>query len=166
MKQTLKKVGGSREAQDIRQLDKSIPDHIKPSTKNSAKQHSQTKVSYPSKLYCGRRKVVGIRVDENLYNEFKPVAKRVFGSVCRPIEGFMASVVALDRMGANFGNTIEVHEIKIERNLRARRGLPVEGGLGNFYDGDMWHRVDAPFNENNHGVGCRCRVCFGRGKRK
>jgi len=88
--------------------------------------YDTAKVSYPKSLFSGRRKVVGIRIDENLYSAFKPIAKRVFGSVCRPIESFMASVVALDNVGANFGNTIKVHEIKIERNLRARRRLVVE----------------------------------------
>lgn len=88
--------------------------------------YDTTKVSYSKSLFSGRRKVIGIRIDENLYLAFKPIAKRVFGSVCRPIESFMASVVALDQTGANFGNTIQVHEIKIERNLRTRRQLVVE----------------------------------------
>jgi len=92
--------------------------------KNNA--DSSTKVSTSSQLFCGRRKVVGIRVDENLYLAFKPVAMRVFGSVCRPVESFMATIVALDRHPANFGNTVEVGTIVIERNLRERRRLVVD----------------------------------------
>jgi len=88
--------------------------------------NSSTKVSTSSQLFCGRRKVVGIRVDESLYLAFKPVAMRVFGSVCRPVESFMATIVALDRHPANFSNTIEVKKIVIERNLRERRKLVVE----------------------------------------
>ena len=86
---------------------------------------SRTNVNFG--LWGGARKVVGIRCDITLYNAFKPVARRVFGSVCRPIESFMASVVGLDREGdVNFGNTFEVGKIVIERNLRSRRKLVVE----------------------------------------
>jgi hypothetical protein len=70
--------------------------------------------------------VVGVRVDESLYLAFKPVAMRIFGSVCHPIESFMATIVALDKHPANFGNTIAVEKIVIERNLRERRRLVVE----------------------------------------
>lgn len=88
--------------------------------------YDTAKVSYSKTLYSGHRKVVGIRIDENLYKTFKPIAKRVFGSVCRPIETFMASIIAISQTEVNFGNTINVHEIKIERNLRARRRLVID----------------------------------------
>jgi len=70
--------------------------------------------------------VFGIRVDESLYLAFKLVAMRVFGSVCRPVESFMATIVALGRHPPNFGNTIEIEKIVIERNLRERRRLVFE----------------------------------------
>jgi len=95
-----------------------------------SKLHSITGVnpvrSHGIGLWGNRRVVVGIRVDEGLYNAFKPVAKRVFGSVCNPLEAFMAAVLATAQSGVNFGNTVEVGTIVIERNLRERRRLVVE----------------------------------------
>jgi len=79
-------------------------------------------------IWKGNRKVVGIRIDEDLYLAFKPVAKRVFGSVCRPVEAFMASVIAMAKTGVNFGNTITIEGgLHVERNLRPRRRLVVDG---------------------------------------
>jgi len=72
------------------------------------------------------RVVMGVRVDSELKKRFKLVAKRVFGSVCNPIESFMATVVSCAESGVNFGNTVEVGTIVIERNLRERRRLGVE----------------------------------------
>jgi len=83
----------------------------------------------------------------------------------------MASVIAIAETGVNFGHTIEVHEIRIERNLRARRGLGVdESGLVvdkpeyNYYDpkvGD-WKSVEvdqSKLNENGHVRWCGCFLC-------
>lgn len=106
-------------------------------------------------VWGNRRVVAGVRVDEGLYLAFKPIAKRVFGSTCRAVEAFMAAVVACNNNAVNFGNSVEINEVIIERNLRARRSLVV----GNFFDGLLWKTVDAPFNENGHGVGCKCVVC-------
>jgi len=89
-------------------------------------QYSHTKVNSGFGVWGNRRVVVGIRVDEKLYEAFKPVAKQVFGSVCRPIEAFMASIIATAQTEVNFGQTIEIKEIRIERNLRARRALVVD----------------------------------------
>jgi hypothetical protein len=69
---------------------------------------------------------MGVRVDSEFKKRFNLVAKRVFGSVCNPIESFMATVVSCAESGVNFGNTIEVGTIVIERNLRERRSLVVE----------------------------------------
>ena len=99
----------------------------KPKKKNQPKQQSITKVNRGSGHGVGcwgnRRVVAGVRVDEGLYSAFKPVAKRIFGSTCRAVEAFMATIVACSGEAVNFGQTVEVKEIRIERNLRARRGL-------------------------------------------
>jgi hypothetical protein len=65
--------------------------------------------------------VVGVRVDKELYLRFKSVSKRIFGSVCNPIESFMAAVVGLAENGVNPSNTVRIGKIVIERNLRERR---------------------------------------------
>lgn len=84
-------------------------------------------------VWGGKRVVVGVRVDERLYEAFKPVAKLVFGSVCRPVEAFMAAVVASNqtqqltsKLGVNPSNTVEIGKLVIERNVRSRRRLVVE----------------------------------------
>lgn len=132
--------------------------------KHKQQPHSKTSVNTTRKtgvgIWNGKRKVVGIRVDETLYLAFKPIAQHVFGSVCRPIEAFMASVIAMAEDGVNFGNTLKIEGgLHVERNLKPRRSLVVDRELGNFYNGNMWDRVDGPFNDNGHGVGCKCRVC-------
>lgn len=84
-------------------------------------------------VWGGKRVVVGVRIDEKLYEAFKPVAKLVFGSVCRPVEAFMAAVVASNqaqqltsKLGVNPSPTVEIGRLVIERNVRTRRKLVVE----------------------------------------
>jgi hypothetical protein len=85
----------------------------------------EVKVSYvslPKKtVYNGKRNVACIRVDETLYNAFKEVAKRKYGSVCKPVEAFMAGVVALDKLpNVSLCNTVEIKQI-VHRNLGHER---------------------------------------------
>jgi hypothetical protein len=77
-------------------------------------------------IWGNRRVVMGVRVDEELKKQFVLVSKRVFGSVCNPIESFMATVVACQKSGVNFGTTIDVGKIVITRDLKVRRKLVVE----------------------------------------
>jgi hypothetical protein len=76
-------------------------------------------------IWGNRRVVMGVRVDEELKKQFISVSKRVFGSVCNPVESFMATVVACAKDGVNFGQTIDIGKIIIERNLRSRRKLEI-----------------------------------------
>ena len=85
-------------------------------------------VSLPKKItYKGNRNTVSVRVDKGLYLDFKSVAKRVYGSVCKPIEAFMATVIALDQLPEAYkSNTIVLNQT-IQRNLtRERRNLHYE----------------------------------------
>jgi hypothetical protein len=76
------------------------------------------------------RVVMGVRVDSELKKQFTAVSKRIFGSTCNPIESFMATIVASAQNGVNFGTTVEIGKIVIERNLRERRKLEVERADG------------------------------------
>jgi hypothetical protein len=87
---------------------------------------SSTGVNYPQSVFSGVRKPVGFRCDVGLYSAFKPVAKAYFGSVCRPLECFMIAVLALQKEQVNFGKTVVIDRLHIERNLRPRRNLPVD----------------------------------------
>ena len=81
-------------------------------------------------IWGGTRKVIGIRCDENLYNAFKPVAKARFGSVCCAMEGFMAGILgALENSEVNFSNTVNINDLHVHRNLRARRRLDPDSPL-------------------------------------
>jgi len=76
-----------------------------------------------------KRVVAGVRVNEELYKEFKSVSKQLYGSTCRAVEFFMASVVLSARNKVNFSHTqqpIQIGEINIMRNLRPRRSLPFQ----------------------------------------
>lgn len=75
------------------------------------------------------RVVMGIRVDSELKKQFTAVSKRIFGSTCNPIESFMATIVACAETGVNFGRTVEIGKIIIERNLRPRRNLEADGDV-------------------------------------
>ena len=83
-------------------------------------------------IWGNPRVVFGVRVDSELKKRFVSAAKRVFGSTCSPVESFMAAIVGCveqaEKLGVNPSKTvsIEIGEIKIERNLRERRRLVVE----------------------------------------
>jgi hypothetical protein len=87
---------------------------------------SSTKVNYPQNVLSGVRKTFGFKCDTGLAEAFKPVAKRYFGSVCRPLECFMLAVLGLQKEQVNFGQTVRIENLHIERNLRSRRKLVVE----------------------------------------
>lgn len=81
------------------------------------------------KYITGIREPHGIRVDTGLYLRFKPVAKRVYGSVCRAVEIYMIALIETVEKGVHFSNTdkpIHIEKIVIERNLRPRRKLIVK----------------------------------------
>jgi hypothetical protein len=78
-------------------------------------------------IWGNPRVVMGVRVDEGLKKQFNLAAKALFGSTCNPIETFMAAVVGIyqnqELLRVNPSPTINIGEIKIERNLRERRKL-------------------------------------------
>ena len=80
-------------------------------------------------VYKGRRVVWGVRVDENLLKQAKPVLKAKFGSDCRGVEAWLAGLVSITQgeqlLGVNPSNTVEIGKLVIERNLRSRRKLEV-----------------------------------------
>lgn len=69
--------------------------------------------------------MTSIRIDENLYNAFKPVAVAKFGSVCRAVEAIMAGVLgaldSLEKLDAYRPTTIEIKSMPIVREMRSRR---------------------------------------------
>ena len=103
-------------------MDKSNSEHIKPSPphkkNNQKKQDSKTEVY---SVFSGHRVVCSFRCSEELKKAFIPVAKHYFGSVCRPLEAFMASVLTAVDEHVNFGHTIKIEKLQILRNLRPRR---------------------------------------------
>ena len=80
-------------------------------------------------IWGNPRVVMGVRVDSELKKRFSAVSKRVFGSTCNPIESFMATVISCAESGVNFGNTVNIERIVIERNLRERRRLELDKEL-------------------------------------
>jgi hypothetical protein len=85
-------------------------------------------------IWGNPRVVMGVRVDKELKKRFTDVSKRVFGSTCNPIESFMAAIVGVysndNLVRVNPSNTVNIEKIVIERNLRERRKLEVEGSEG------------------------------------
>lgn len=86
-------------------------------------------------IWGNPRVVMSVRVDEKLKEAFTSASKALFGSTCNPIESYMATIVGLyqnERTNRTFGVnpsiTVDIGEIKIERNLRERRKL-TEGGV-------------------------------------
>jgi len=80
----------------------------------------------------GDRKPIAIRIDTGLYSVFKPLAKRVYGSVCRAVEIYITTLIEAVENGVHFSNTeqpIRIEKIVIERNLRPRRNLEFSDGL-------------------------------------
>jgi hypothetical protein len=106
----------------------------KPKTKQKTKQlrlDSMTGVnpkhSHGFGIWGNERVVMSIRVDKKLKLAFKEASKALFGSTCNPLESWMAGVVGIyynqKMSGVNPSITVDIGEIKIERNLRERRKL-------------------------------------------
>jgi len=89
-------------------------------------------------IWGNRRVTMSFRVDEGLKKRFLPFTKRVFGSVCLPLESLMAgilsTVVESEKFGVYPGTTVplkfDVEKIVIERNLRPRRKLELVDEAG------------------------------------
>jgi len=96
-------------------------------SKHESKQStdSTTKVSYPQSVFSGVRRTKGFKCDTGLYKEFKLAAKAKMGSVCRPLECFMVAFLALNKQRVNFGTTVTIENLAVQRNLRSRRRLVV-----------------------------------------
>jgi len=89
--------------------------------------HFSEKGAY--KYVSGVREPISIRIDTGLYARFKPLAKRVHGSVCRSIELYITTLIESVETGVHFSHTerpINIDKIVIERNLRPRRKLEFE----------------------------------------
>lgn len=102
-------------------------DKTKQSNDSSTKVHFSEKGAY--KYFKGKREPISIRINRGLYSRFKPVAQRVFGSVCRAVEIYMVTIIETAETGVHFSNTeqpINIERIVIERNLRPRRKLAVD----------------------------------------
>ena len=78
-------------------------------------------------LWNNPRKTWSCRCDEKLAEAFSCVAIAKFGSICNPIECFMAAIVGAYKVeqmrGVNPSITVNVGVMKIERNLRERRKM-------------------------------------------
>ena len=83
-------------------------------------------------IWGNPREVMSIRVDSKLKPEATKALKAIFGSTCRGVESYLASIVAMyhnrEIDGVYPSNTLSICKIVIERNLRSRRKLlvPVE----------------------------------------
>jgi hypothetical protein len=75
-----------------------------------------------------KRVPITVRINLELYKQFKRYAKAKYGSVCRPVEYWMAVELLTDSEKVHFCNTekpISIGQIVIERNLRPRRNLEI-----------------------------------------
>jgi len=83
-------------------------------------------------IWGNPRVVFGVRVDSELKKRFVSVSRRVFGSTCVAVESYMATIVGCveqaEKLGVNPSKTvsIQIGEIRIERNLRERRRISIE----------------------------------------
>jgi hypothetical protein len=78
-------------------------------------------------IWGNERVPMTIRVDKELKKQFKTAAKSLFGSTCNPLECVMAAFVGTYKnqllKGVYPTFTVDIGEIKIERNLRERRKI-------------------------------------------
>jgi hypothetical protein len=98
-----------------------------PSTSNPrARANVHFSSDYVPSYASGVRIPRTIRIDSGVYKRFKPNAKRIWGSVCNPVEAFMIAVNEMVDKKVYFSNTaqpIRIGRIVVERNLRPRRNL-------------------------------------------
>ena len=112
---------------------KSKPEILTSNKKSTSKKSGVTKVNFlnyiKTEWITGKRTTIGFKGNLDLYREFKPVSKALYGSTCRAFEFFMASLVTSSRQKVNFSlttNPITIENIVIERNLRPRRKLELK----------------------------------------
>lgn len=91
-----------------------------------SKQNSVTKASTLQKVFSGVRKPIGVRIDTGLYSAVKPVLIAKYGSICQPVEAFLVAHLAIAADPASTSHTVRIENLRIERNLRARRHPRVE----------------------------------------
>lgn len=82
-------------------------------------------------VYGNKRKSIGIKIDPQIYEEFKPIAQRYAGSVCCAVEILMLSLIQpLKYNKVHLGNTgefnggglhVTIEDMHLHRNLRERR---------------------------------------------
>jgi len=112
----------------LSQLKQQTTTETTPNTDNSiTKVHFSEMGAY--KYLSGNREPITIRIDTGLYKAFKPVAKRVYGSVCRAVEVYITTLIEATETGVHFSNTsspIKIEKIVIERRVRTRRAFEVE----------------------------------------
>jgi len=78
--------------------------------------------------YANQRVICSFRCDEGLWKHAKPIFKRVYGSICRGIEIYLANFIEATERGVYFSHTekpLRIDKIVIERNLRPRRKLEI-----------------------------------------
>ena len=113
----------------INENPKSFSEEKKPSTTTPCSEKVHFLESDAYKYMSGERKPTGIRVDSGLYKRFKQVSKAIYGSTCRAFELYMIAIIETAEKGVHFSDTqhpIKIENIVIERNIRARRSLPIQ----------------------------------------
>jgi hypothetical protein len=53
----------------------------------------------------GVREPITVRIDRGVYKEYKPLAKRIYGSTCKVVETHMISLIEVAKTGVYFCDT-------------------------------------------------------------
>ncbi|MGQ9507757.1 MAG: hypothetical protein ACUVTB_07900 [Candidatus Bathycorpusculaceae bacterium] len=155
----------------------------KPKTPNTQNQ-TQDNITNVYSVWEAPRKPASFRCNEKLWKAFKQQIKANGGSICHWLEGAIAAYLGAANNKVNFGNTIEIKELHVNREVRRVRRYAKEydegfdgdvgdkrGRIVDFYDlkGGIWRKVkvedDLDVNEHGHLVGCGCSVCVPNAKR-
>lgn len=136
--------------QPSQSLDKNLTHTQNNTTTQTPEPDSKTKVHFsegrvPSYV-SGVREPITVRIDRGVYKEYKPLAKRIYGSTCKAVETHMISLIEVAKTGVYFSHTeksINIEKIVIERNLgkerrHFREGVGSGSGQAEVDDGRCW----------------------------
>lgn len=144
-------------------MNKSNSEHIKALPSEETNHDSKTEDNF---VLDAPRKSCSFKGNRELWKAFVSYSKVNYGSVCHILEplilAILQSKVVHSRTIEAEKTPIVIENLNVQRVVKRHRRVRIEYELQeNFYDPSRgWLAVETTqLNENNHAVGCACKLC-------
>jgi len=142
---------------------KTLPSPQTNKNKPETNQDSKTEVDF---VLDKPRESCSFKGNRELWKAFVSYSKTNYGSVCHILEplilAILQSKVVHSRTIEDEKRPIVIENLNVQRVVKRHRRVRIEYELQeNFYDPSRgWFAIEnATLNENNHAVGCACKIC-------